>query len=932
MSSKTPGLPSWSNKLIDRLAYARDASMYRLLPEALIRPSNETEIINLLSYARQAAVPVTFRGAGTSLSGQSITTGIVAETIRDWTDHEILQNGKYIRLEPGVIGARANLYLKPYSRRIGPDPASLNVARIGGIVANNSSGMICGIKNNSYHTLKFVRFILANGNLFDTSIKSDYQRFLQEEKKLSQGLENIKKEIESKPELIKKIRDKYRIKNTIGYSMNAILDYDHALDIFSHLLVGSEGTLAFTSSVTLRTIFDPPFNSTGLAIFENVSAATKILPYLIESGADAVELMDSSALKTAQFLTHAPYDYRMIKPQSAALLFEYQQKDENNLNYLEKQAIAEIIGQKGKIINAMQRSPEKRALLWNIRKGLYPTVGAMRKAGSSFITEDLCYDYTDLPEVVNEMHSIFKNWKYDDAVIFGHAKDGNLHFVGSADLNQAGGVKNLDGMLNDLVDMTLGKFQGSLKAEHGTGRNMAPFVEREWGSELYNIMWTIKSLADPDNILNPGVMLNRDKSLHLKSIKRLPLIDENVDLCVECGFCEAVCPSNLLTLTPRQRITVARELSMLENKTEYKQVKNDYLYMGTETCAVDGLCELTCPVNINTGNFVKIQRLNNHSAWSKWMADRAADNFKLVQTISRGLLNFIQGIIFFTGQNFILFISSAFSKILPGNFPQWNSNLPKSASKIPRGSSHKKPDYIYYPTCLTRILSPDKKKNNLADIILEISLISKDELFIPEKIDGCCGTPFSSKGFKHADQIITSRTIDQLYEYSGKGSIPILIDTSPCTYKFINAEQILQGESLEKWKTLTFIDITQYLKNCVEKSDLKPLKFPVILHPTCSAIKMELNADLIKIGEKCSVEPIIPVQSGCCGFAGDRGLKLPELTASATKLEAAEVNHLDSKILGYSSSRTCEIGMQSSTENNYFSLAVLVRSYLLQSD
>ncbi|MEE8437723.1 MAG: FAD-binding and (Fe-S)-binding domain-containing protein, partial [Candidatus Neomarinimicrobiota bacterium] len=670
--------PELSHKLIDRLTYARDASMYRLVPKAITRPRNEAEVTALLLYARRQGTPVTFRAGGTSLSGQSITRGILAETIRDWTAYEIEENGKYIKLQPGVIGARANLYLKPYLRRIGPDPASLNAARIGGIIANNSSGMVCGIKNNSYHTLKSIRFIMANGNLYDTGIKRYYQEFLDVEKELCEGLMGVKKEIESKPKLIKKIRDKYRIKNTIGYSINAILDYNHPLDIFSHLLVGSEGTLAFTSSVTLKTIFDPPYQSTGLAIFDNVGTAMKLLPFLIDSGADAVELMDSSALKTARFIARAPYDYRSITNNAAALLFEYQNEKQANLDYLEEKAVREIYGQKGKIINGMQRSPEKRALLWNIRKGLYPTVGAMRKPGTSFITEDLCYDYTDLPAVVEEMHSIFNHWNYKDAVIFGHAKDGNLHFVGSADLNREEGVKNFDGMLNDLVDMTLGKFQGSLKAEHGTGRNMAPFVEREWGPDLYKIMWSLKSWADPGNILNPGVLLNRDKSLHLKSIKPMPLIDDSIDLCVECGFCEPACPSRSITLTPRQRITMARELELLQGRPEYEKVANDYLYMGTDTCAVDGLCELSCPVNINTGNFVKLQRLNNHSLFADWWADQSVKNFRIIIASARGLLNVIHGLIFITGQNFILIISKAISSFLPGNLPQWNRNLPKA--------------------------------------------------------------------------------------------------------------------------------------------------------------------------------------------------------------------------------------------------------------
>ena len=159
----------WSERLIDRLAYAHDASMYRLVPKAVIRPQNEADVQSLLSHANETKIPITFRTGGTSLSGQSLTEGIMAEVVRGWQQHEVLDKGRSIKLEPGVIGARANIYLSPHQRRIGPDPASINSARIGGIISNNSSGMVCGVKNNAYHTMKHLRFMLANGQTYDTS-------------------------------------------------------------------------------------------------------------------------------------------------------------------------------------------------------------------------------------------------------------------------------------------------------------------------------------------------------------------------------------------------------------------------------------------------------------------------------------------------------------------------------------------------------------------------------------------------------------------------------------------------------------------------------------------------------------------------------------------------------------------------------------------
>ena len=248
----------WSERLIDRLAYARDASMYRLVPQAVVRPENEAEIQALLAHGNATNTPITFRTGGTSLSGQSITEGIMAEVVRGWQDYTIFDNGNSIKLDPGVIGARANIYLSPYQKRIGPDPASINAARIGGIISNNSSGMVCGVKNNAYHTMKHIRFMLTNGHVYDTSNPDDYSRFIESESALSEGILSCKREIESQNKMVNRIRHKYRIKNTLGYSLNAFIDYENPLDIFAHLIIGSEGTLAFFSHVVLNTIDDPP--------------------------------------------------------------------------------------------------------------------------------------------------------------------------------------------------------------------------------------------------------------------------------------------------------------------------------------------------------------------------------------------------------------------------------------------------------------------------------------------------------------------------------------------------------------------------------------------------------------------------------------------------------------------------------------------------
>lgn len=913
----------WSTRLIDRLAYAHDASMYRLVPQAVVRPESEQDVQSLLLYANDTKTPVTFRTGGTSLSGQSITDGIIAEVVRGWQDNEVLDQGKAIRLSPGVIGARANLYLSPFQKRIGPDPASINAARIGGIISNNSSGMVCGVKYNAYHTMKHIRFMLANGHIYDTRNPDDYDRFVSEELGLAQGLLTCKAEIEFRQELIDKIRDKYCIKNTLGYSLNALIDYDHPLDIFAHLIIGAEGTLAFFSSVELETIDDPPLKSTGLVLFESVEAAVSALPILVDEGADAIEMLDDASLRTARYVKDAPYDYKSIQDQSAGLLFEFQKNDGQSIEALNMTIPKALISVGGNLPLGMTDHVKSRMDLWNIRKGLYPTVGAMRQKGTSVITEDLCYDYRDLPKVVNELKSICNHWQYDDAVIFGHAKDGNLHFAASMDLNSADGASRFEGLLDDMVDLTAGKFNGSLKAEHGTGRNMAPFVEYEWGGDLYEIMWKIKKLADPNHILNPDVLLTKDKKLHVKNLKKMPIVSDEVDLCVECGFCEPVCPSKEITMTPRQRIAIQREIAMGNGDTS---VLNDYNYDGIDTCATDGLCEIACPVNINTGTYIKSLKQDHHSSLAHGMSQWMANHFGFAQSMARMGLRIGKGMESIFGASMMIKVSNGFHSLI--GTPKWHRNLPHHASKMNISHPVQNTKWVYYPSCLTRVFSSDGAKTSLSDMVLEIGNNSGQPVMIPDQIQStCCSQPFASKGYKEAARLIQEKTINLLWASSNEGELPIVVDTSPCTYQFLHPNTDLSNDTKSKLDALTIVDIVAFLTECVQKSDLPKLQKKIALHPTCSTEKMGHSATMEKLAKSCVEKVKVPTHWGCCGFAGDKGLNTPELNESAIKNELKDVHGISE---GYSTSKTCEMGMSQITEPRYKSMVYLVADYLKQ--
>jgi D-lactate dehydrogenase len=890
--------------LITRLAYARDASMYRMIPESVVRPKDDKDVKYLLHYGRETKTPITFRTAGTSLSGQSITTGIIAEVLYDWQKFKVLDGGDAIWCQPGVNGSVANKILKPYTRKIGPDPASINVARIGGIVSNNSSGMVCGTEFNAYHTLKDISFILPNGHRYDTNQPDEHEKFCGREQELSNGLLALKNKIESNSGWVQKIREKYRIKNTIGYSMNAFLDFDHPLDIFAHLLVGAEGTLAFISNVTLETIPDPPEKGTGLILFKSPEEAGNSVPFFKELGASSIEFMDDESLRTARYVENPPYDPNSISDDLTGLLVEFQKDSEAEIIRLIDESRTFSEKDPSVVSINLVTDAKDRDTIWKIRKGLYPTLGSLRKTGTSIITEDIAVDAENLAPAIRGLKSIFKKREFHDGVIFGHAKDGNLHFITSVDLDNKTGVKNYEGMMNDLSNMTLGQFNGSLKAEHGTGRNMAAFVETEWGGPLYEIMWNLKTLADPLHIMNPNVLLSRDKKIHMQDLKPMPPVHDEVDKCIECGFCERICPSRGLTLTPRQRISVMRE-SVLTPIPE-KDLKL-YNYAMWETCATDGLCETECPVNINTGTMVKDLRCTPEK--SNKMVQYFRDHFNRGISLIRIGLKVVIGVEKIFGNNFIQVMTKWIHTIFRTQLPRWPKGGITLSSNFD-GNINQEPDYILFPSCSSRVLAADESGTSSYEYLSKIAQSAHIKINMMDDYSmQCCGMAFESGGHKEVAKDMNLDLVHRLKEETRHGEIPIVIDMSPCTH-FLR----------ESNSNLTFLDSVQFLSIIKDKLDLSPMDESYYVHPVCSSQKMGSGDDLVSLAQLCSSSIESPMEPFCCGTGGDRSLRVPELPKNAV---SQSLNGITSS-KGISSSRTCEMGLSESMGIKFSSIESLM--------
>ena len=908
------------------LAYGTDASFYRLIPKIVIKTDNAKEVQDIIELSHSMNLSITFRAAGTSLSGQAISDSILIITSRNFSNFKISPDASFISLQPALTGAQVNGLLARYSKKIGPDPASINAAMIGGIAANNASGMCCGISQNSYKTLKSMKLIFADGAKLDTGCQESKDAFRKTHGDFLKDLKSFSTETKNNEPLRAKIERKFKIKNTCGYSINALIDFEDEFEILEHLIIGSEGTLAFIEEITYYTVEDLKDKASSLIYFKDIkeacSAVTK-LKLAKEANTinvEAVELMDRAGLASIENDPAMPAFIKDFDENVTALLIETRAISDAQLD-IQTAQIEELLKEFSVVRDIyFTKDVAEYTLYWKIRKGLFPAVGAVRVTGTTVIIEDVAYPIECLADATLELQDLFKKHGYSEALIFGHALEGNFHFVFTQDFSDAKEVKRYDDFMNDVVHSVAVKYQGSLKAEHGTGRNMAAFIEVEWGHDAYVMMKKIKSLFDPKGLLNPGVIINDDKEAHLKNLKTLPATNEIVDKCIECGFCEPTCPSNDLTLTPRQRIVINREISRLEsigNTKEAKEYKDLYQYDGIETCATCSLCSTACPVKIDTGNLTKHLRTEQISNNGKSIANFVANNFSTtLKGVRFGLssANLVHKVL---GTPSMETFTQTLRNLSKNSIPKWSAVMPKATNinlHFEQKISDKK--VVYFPSCINRSMglnAVSKEEKELFDTTVELLLKAGYQILFPENLSNlCCGMPFSSKGFNEASNTKSSQLEEALLNVSEFGTYPILCDTSPCTKKMMESF----SHKLDIYEPIEFA--LKFLTNDLE---FTPTNESITIHTTCSSRKMGLEDKFKTLAQLCSTNVIIPADVKCCGFAGDRGFNFPELNKSALK-------HLKEQTAGakmaFSTSKTCEIGLSEESGLDYNSIFYLI--------
>lgn len=904
-----------------RVAAAHDASPYLFTPQAVVRAASAAEVSALMAGARTAGLPLTLRSGGTSLAGQAGGDGILVDVRSHWRTAEILDEGLRIRLQPGLTVRQANARLARYGRRLGPDPASESACTIGGLVANNSSGMNCGTQDNAYRTMESLQLVLPSGTVVDTAAPDADQALRAREPALHAGLVRLRDRVRASAASRATIERLFSMKNTMGYGLNSFLDHTEPADILAHLMIGSEGTLGFVGEAVFRTVPLLPHTATGLLVLPSLAEATDALPALLAAGARTAELLDAASLRVAQQSPDPVDELRGLRVERhAALLVEFAEDS--------AAALEERVGAAQPVLDrlpavtgtSLVRDPRTRARLWHLRKGLYTAVAGARRPGTTALLEDIAVPMERLTRTCEGLIGLFDRHGYQDAVIFGHARDGNLHFMLTQDFDSAPETERYARFTDAMVDLVLDA-GGTLKAEHGTGRAMAPFVHRQYGDELYDVMRELKRLCDPHDVLNPGVLLEDDPAAHLRSLKSVPEVDPAVDACVECGYCEPVCPTTDATTTPRQRIALQREIALataVGDEERRRALEADYTYAAVDSCAADSLCVTACPVTIDTGAVMKRLRAERHGAAAQRAGNATARHWGIAVKGVRAALNTAQAV----PTPALRAATGAIRRLGARELiPAWADDIPRGGPARPAPRRPADAQAVFFAACIGSIFAPEGASDGAtgsAAAFLRLCDRAGVPVIVPDELAGlCCGTPWQSKGYTAGHRTMATRTLEALWEASDQGRLPVVCDAASCTHGLEQLPGALPESDRPRFASLRFVDSVAFTAQHLLPALPEPRRLgSLALHPTCSTAHLGIDGALRTVAAAVSDQVTVPDNWGCCAFAGDRGLLHPEITASATAAQAAEVaaGSYDAYV---SCNRTCEMGMTRATGRPY---------------
>ncbi len=597
-------------------AYAVDASIYRIPPQAVVLVESEEDIAATIAYAVSRGIPLTPRAAGTNLTGSAIGSGIILDVSRMNRILEVNREGKWARVQPGIVLAELNKQLSAQGLMFGPDPSSGDMCKLGGMIANNSSGPHTLRYGSVKDNIQSLRLCLTSTSWIEARSYGLDDPTLERLLTMVPALRDVLVLTQAHADLIAAKRPVVS-KNSCGYNLFGIADglASGYFDL-TKLFAGSEGTLGVMSEATLILVDKPRSTLTALIHFRRLDEVGEAVPQLLALQPSALEVMDANTLNLIGREKHGiPADA------AATLLLE-----------LDADSVETDLRERADALSAICRDytlaseptfafdVERREQLWKARKALYPTLYRFdpRKKPINFV-DDVVVPAGRISELIRYLEEFFEG-QHVPVAIFGHIGNGNAHIVPLLDVNDRGDFEKMVQAYQDVHSTVLDRFGGSICGEHGDGRIRAELVKRMFGDELYDLFVQVKKAFDPDHVLNPGIKISDASFTDHIDYTRLS------KPCATCAKCNSVCP--VYDVFQSEDMSARGWFEIVTAK--------DYSYLNSqrvvESCLNCKSCRTICPAGVDVSDLILQKRAQHPNRLAGWIFRRQAKgvNFEAV--------------------------------------------------------------------------------------------------------------------------------------------------------------------------------------------------------------------------------------------------------------------------------------------------------------
>lgn len=899
---------------ISRFLYATDAGLNQVIPLGVVAPRHTEDVARLVDFAAHVDVPLVPRGMGSGLAGGAVGPGIQVDFTRYMNRIlEIAPDASWVRVQPGVVMGHLNHRLQEYGRFFAPDPSSENYCSLGGMVGTNSSGARSVAYGATKDHVLGLEVVLADGHPLRvqglTPDGPESTRILSGSGTACQALAALLPELRDKRDIIAASLPRV-VKNCSGYRVEAVYDGSGMAQVH-RLFVGAEGTLGLVTEITLNLVPLPAHRGIAMVYFPSVFACGEAVPGVLALGPSAVEIMDS------RFLTFVRKRYSQIDailpPRTdTAILVEFEGADEGEIHAKFAELGGHLAGTQA-IQVVRPKSAEETARLWQIRKSavaLVQRIPGPRKP-LAFI-EDVTVHPSEVPGYVDFLQRLFDRYRLE-AVMYGHVGDGNIHTRPLLNPKDPQDLKTLQTVYEAVSEYVLG-VRGTMSGEHGDGLLRTPYIRRMYGSEMYALFERVKTVLDPQNILNPGKKIAPQvDSAHVpqhlrygpgyRTVPQSPLLhfpageyEREIEKCHGCGQCKSLvattmCPTYKATrreqASPRAKANLLRGIitGSLDPESTYGLAAMKAV---TDYCIVCGMCAVECPSGVNIPKLMLEAKSKYKARHNMPPAELIAGHAELVARVGQRLAPLSNRL---TNQRFVRllgqplagidrrrtmapFARRSFVQILEEMPANAHANLP-GASNSPTVTTKPLGRVAYFYDIFANYNDPEialAVKRVLEAHALEVVFPPQRGSGVPEMLNGFFDVARDSAEFN----------VRALVPLVREGVVPVSSEPTASFAFKVHYPDYLSSQACSAVAN-AFHDLGEFLvrhranrpENAPKAAALRQYggTLKVAYHLPCHLKAQQIGAPSLALLAEIPDLELVNLDAGCCGMAGTFGMK-----------------------------------------------------------